>query len=140
MSALTKVNGHSFSHESVDASDFEEEDGDTVVTSGPHHQLERIQAELASRASVHHFAHAAVSLLAAIIAGGSAARMASEGQNVPAGWAIGVACAAVVLLGYSFVRGLLGAFRLQEERKQFQALKALRRALRLDDPSALLPQ
>lgn len=133
------MNGHPI----PELEDFDLEDGndgDTVVTSGPHHQLERIQAELASRASVHHFAHSAVSFLASMIAGGSAARMASDTQQIPAGWAIALAAVAVALLGYSFARALLGSFRLQEERRQFIALKALRRALRLDDPSALLPQ
>lgn len=102
--------------------------------------LERLQAELSTRESTAHFAHAAASMLAALIAAGAAAKLFWDlmVEHLYLGAAVwGVA---VVLATYSVVRYRIGKRVLAVEARRYEELLAMRGALRLDDPSALLPR
>ncbi|MBI3183808.1 MAG: hypothetical protein HYZ28_16850 [Myxococcales bacterium] len=103
-------------------------------------ELDRLQLELSSRSSVVHFAHAAVSMLLALIIAGMAAKLFWDIQ--PRYFYLGAAVwlLALGLAAYSVVRYLLGKRVLKVEARMYEELLALRRALRLDDPSALLPR
>ena len=99
-----------------------------------------LQAELKSRRSVFHFAHAAVSLLIAVITACTGAKYFwdYELEDVPTlGALVG---AAAVLFVYGFVNWALGNKALKRELTLFSEMKGLRQSLGLDDPSALLPR
>jgi hypothetical protein len=102
-------------------------------------QLDALQAELSSRASIYHFAHTGVAMVASMIVAGAAAKLAWDSYRFPL---IGGAVALVSLaLGiYAVVHYRRGKQHLGQELKRYQELQALRRTLQLDDPSALLPQ
>lgn len=93
---------------------------------------------LSARRSIFHFAHAAVSLFAAIIIGGAAFKLSTDLEFA---WAPSLVVPALVVAGvaasYGVVRLLLGGRHLREESVAFDRLKALRRELSLDElPSA----
>lgn len=102
-------------------------------------QLEALQRELEARMSTFHFAHAAVSLGVGLVLAGGAGKLFWDSIRLPL---LGVAAAAISLgcLGYSLFRYARGQSCLRVELERFESLKALRRSLRLDDPSALLPR
>jgi hypothetical protein len=102
-------------------------------------QHERLQASLATRQSILHFAHTGVSLLVALILAGAAAKLFWESVKVPV---LGIAVAAVALglVSYSLVRYLKGRRELAGELKRYGDLLELRRRLHLDNPSKLLPR
>jgi membrane protein implicated in regulation of membrane protease activity len=102
-------------------------------------QHERLQASLATRQSILHFAHAGVSLLVALILAGAAAKLFWESAKVPT---LGFAVTAVVLglVSYSLVRYRKGRRDLAEELRQYGDLLELRRQLQLDNPAKLLPR
>jgi hypothetical protein len=102
-------------------------------------QLERLQERLATRQSILHFAHAGVSIIAALIFGAAAAKLFWDSAKLPV---LGFAAAAVALglLTYSLVRYAKGRRELAEELKRYGDLLELRRRLQLDNPSALLPR
>jgi hypothetical protein len=98
----------------------------------PRIKLERLQLELAARSSTTHFTHASISLVGALALG------LGSFHPSPVGGALGPLSLALAL--YGSVRFLVGRHRLKWELERFEALKDLRRTLKLDDPSALLPQ
>ena len=102
-------------------------------------QHERLQASLATRASVLHFAHAGVSLLVAMILSGAAAKLFWDSVKVPY---LGFVLVAVVLglVSYSWVHYRKGRRELAGELKRYGDLLELRRQLQLDNPSQLLPR
>jgi hypothetical protein len=110
-----------------------------------------LQRQLARRDSILHFAHAAISMLLALIAAASAGKLLWDfdldesigllGSQIPVGvFLVPALVLAFLMLAYSTVRYVMGHQTLSREVKQFAALKSLRAVLRLDDPSALLPQ
>jgi hypothetical protein len=107
-------------------------------TSELREQLRQLQDELASRRSIVHFAHAAVSTLMTLVAGGLLAHVLYQGQDVRFAWLLGVLC--TVGVSYALVRSWVGRKWLRHEDRRFEALQAVRGALRLDDPEALLPR
>jgi hypothetical protein len=103
-------------------------------------RLDALQAQLRARRSVFHFAHAAVSLLVAVIAACTGAKYFwdYELDDLPTLSAlVGVSG---VLFIYGAVHWALGHRALKRELTLFDELKGLRQHLRLDDPSALLPR
>lgn len=98
---------------------------------------DQVHARLSARASPHHFAHAAVAAVGALIFGGTAAKLwLTEGPDAPLAWgAMGVA--AVGALGLAVARGVLGARAAARERVDVARLQALRHELRLDAPASL---
>jgi hypothetical protein len=111
----------------------------TTHTSDPRQQLETIQAELSSRASIYHFAHTGVAMVASMIIAGAAGKLAWDTYKLPFIGA-SVAMIAVALWVYALVHYRRGKRHLGQELKRYEELQALRRTLKLDDPSALLPQ
>jgi hypothetical protein len=102
-------------------------------------ELERLQAGLATRKSIRHFAHSAVSLVIALIMAGATIKLFVDSAKVPY---VGFAAAGLTLglIAYSLTQLLKGRRHLADELERFASLEALRRALRLDDPSQLLPR
>ena len=104
--------------------------------------LAALQIELASRQSVVHFAHSAVSIILALIAAGTTAKMFWDLDIRPDTeiYIYPVAALSFLLFVYGFVRYVLGRRDLKQELVSFARLQALRRQLNLEDPSALLPR
>jgi hypothetical protein len=99
-----------------------------------------LQAELRSRRSVFHFAHAAVSLLIAVIAACTGAKYFWDYDldDMPTlGALLGVS---FVLFLYGSINWFLGRRALKRELTLFSEMKGLRQTLGLDDPAALLPR
>jgi hypothetical protein len=113
-----------------------------LVSSTPEHraELEKLQAELASRQSITDFAHAAVSMLLALISAGTSARMFFDFSGSEEVYCWMVAALSLGFATYSLTRYLNGRRNLAIELERFAALKRLHRIMGLDDPSALLPQ
>ena len=108
----------------------------------PQEALAALQSELASRQSVLHFAHFAVSSILALIAAGTVAKLAWDVDIKPERevFIIPVAVFAGLCFVYGLVRYLYGRRALKKELVSFARLQDLRRQLNLEDPSALLPQ
>ncbi len=104
--------------------------------------LAALQRELASRRSVLHFAHSAVSTILGLIAAGTTSKMVWDLSLKPQleVFIYPVAAFSFVCFVYGFVRYLVGRVALKKELISFAQLQLLRRQLNLDDPSALLPQ
>ena len=102
-------------------------------------QLERLQERLATRQSILHFAHAAVSLIAALLFGGAAVKLFLDSARAPV-LGLSATVVALGLLTYSLVRYAKGRRELAEELKRYGDLLELRRRLQLDNPSMLLPR
>lgn len=102
-------------------------------------ELERLQTELASRASTTHFAHTGVSLIASTIFASAAVKLFIDSAKVPY-LAFAAVLVSVGLAGYALVQLLRGRTRLAKELEQFAELQAVRHALQLDDPASLLPR
>ena len=117
-------------------------------TQNLHEQLERLQEALSTRQSTLLFAHAGVSFVVSVILGCATAKLFWDSARAPhVAW---LGLAATVGLGlYGLVRYCQGALQcyygqgrtvLADELVRFETLLELRRRLRLDDPTALLPQ
>jgi hypothetical protein len=102
-------------------------------------QLEWLQERLATRQSILHFAHAAVSLIVSLTFGGAAVKLFLGSAMVPV-LSFAATVVAVGLLIYSLVRYAKGRQELAEELKRYGDLLELRRRLQLDNPSMLLPR
>jgi hypothetical protein len=102
-------------------------------------ELERLQKELESRHSVGHFARTGIASLAALIFAGAAAKLFHDSVRFPI---LGVIASALCLgLGaYAVHQYRRGKRLLKIELARFESLKALRRTLRIDAPSAQLPR
>src|SRR5437763_7587205 len=103
-------------------------------------ELERLQRELQSRESITHFAHAAVSLLVGLIVAGAAGKLFWDLPEDRYVFAYPVVVLALSCGVYALVRYFRGRRTLAVELERFEALKRLRTVMKLDDPSALLPQ
>ncbi len=103
-------------------------------------QLDQLQAELSSRSSTVHFAHAAVSLAVSLILFGGVGKLAWDlGDKLPGWVGAGTGLSGLILV-YALIRWALARRELRAELEKLKALEALRRELKLDDPAALLPQ
>ncbi len=104
--------------------------------------LAELQAVLASRRSILHFAHFTVATVIALIGAGTASKLLWDLTKKPQleVYVAPVAVVSALLLIYGFVRYLYGRSALKIEMVQFGQLKSLRHKLHLDDPSTLLPQ
>lgn len=106
----------------------------------PHAELEALQGQLAARASVRHFAHAAISTLVGLIAAGTLGKLLWDDTEQTRPFVPVAAAVMVVMLGYALARYLLGRTSLKIELAQFERLNGLRRTLQLDDTAQLLPR
>lgn len=106
----------------------------------PRQRYDALAANLSSRKSTTHFAHAGVSLVLTIIFAGTAGRIfwKAEADMLPFGWVAAIAAAVVFL--YAAVRLFIGRSRLQAELTDFAQLQSLREQLGLDDPARLMPR
>ena len=102
-------------------------------------ELERLQKELESRRSIRHFARAGVSTLAAVIFAGAAAKLFYDSARFPILGAVASAFC-LGLASYAAHHYRKGKRLLRVELERFESLKALRRTLRIDDPSVQLPR
>ncbi|MBX7100143.1 MAG: hypothetical protein K1X89_20680 [Myxococcaceae bacterium] len=108
--------------------------------SDPRGELEHLNEQLRARASVRHFAHAAVSAMLGLLVAGTVGKEAWDGAPMTEGLVPLLAAAATAALLYAAVRYGLGRAVLGTELAQFDRLLGLRRALHLDDPAKLLPR
>jgi hypothetical protein len=108
-------------------------------TQNLHEQLERLQEALSTRQSTLLFAHAGISFVVSVIFGCATAKLFWDSARAP--YVAWLGLAATVGLGlYGLVRYRQGRTVLADELVRFETLLELRRRLRLDDPTALLPQ
>jgi hypothetical protein len=108
-------------------------------TQNLHEQLERLQEALSTRQSTLHFAHAGVSFIVSLILGGATAKLFWDSAKAPHVAWLGLA-ATVGLLVYGLLRYRQGRTVLADELVRYETMMELRRRLRLDDPTALLPR
>ena len=102
--------------------------------------LDRIQAGLAERKSIGHFAHAAVAIVWGLISAGAAGKMLWDLRVELIEFTRPIMVMATLLLLYGLVHWLLGRRELVKELEQFAKMRSMRAQLKLDDPSALLPR
>jgi hypothetical protein len=102
-------------------------------------ELDQLQSELADRRSIVHFAHSGVAVIVAMIFACAAAKLFWDSAKLPY-LGIGASAFALAATIYSLVQHGRAKRLRDEENAQFEKLQALRHALQLDDPSALLPR
>ena len=102
-------------------------------------RLPELQAQLAVRRSTTHFARAGVALVACGVFTAAAAKLFWDSIRFPVLGALSTLLA-VVLVGYAWVQYSRGMAHHRRELELFASLKAVHRALHLDDPAALLPR
>jgi hypothetical protein len=102
-------------------------------------ELDRLQESLSTRQSILHFAHTGVSFIVAMLVAGAAAKLFWDSVRAPVLAYVATAISlGLVFYGLSHYRR--GRRALADELKRYGALLELRRQLKLDNPSALLPQ
>jgi hypothetical protein len=102
-------------------------------------QLDRLQESLATRQSILHFAHTGISFIVAMLLAGAAAKLFWDSVR----WPVLAFAATGVSLGlvlYGLAHYSKGRRALAGELKRYGDLLELRRRLKLDNPSALLPR
>ncbi len=109
-----------------------------LASAGPRAELDRLQESLATRGSTTCFAQFAVGLMVAIIFAGASGKLFWDSVRTPL-LALAGTLVALGLAAFAVSRYLRGKRLLAEELAQFERMEGLRRELRLDDPSALLP-
>lgn len=103
-------------------------------------ELDRLQAQIATRASILHFARGAVSVILSLMVFGLASLLRwGKGAGEARAFALPVAILAAALSAYGLSRFWLGRRVYLRERALVEELRSLRRELKLEDPSALLP-
>jgi hypothetical protein len=104
-------------------------------------QLERLQAQIATRLSITHLARGAVATVFSLMIYGAAA-LFEWGKNTidVAPYALPVAGVASALFLFALSRFWLGYRAHLREVVLFAQVQSLRRELKLEDPSALLPR
>jgi hypothetical protein len=112
---------------------------DTVEDPSARAELERLQSELSDRRSIVHFARAAVAVTVSLIFACAAGKLFWDSAKVPY---LGFAAVALALAAalYSLSQHRRAKRLHAQENERFRSLQALRRTLKLDDPSALLPR
>ena len=103
-------------------------------------ELDRLQAQIASRTSIVHLAHGAVATLLSLMVYGLAAlfEWGKEARD-KVEFAPPVALAASAVMLYAVYRYVLAYRAHLREVVIFTEMQSLRRELKLEDPSALLP-
>ncbi len=104
-----------------------------------HEQLERLQEALSTRQSTLLFAHAGVSFIVSSILGCATGKLFWDSARAPHVAWLGLA-ATVGLAVYGLLRYRQGRTVLADELVCYETMLDLRRQLRLDDPTALLPR
>ena len=102
-------------------------------------RLPQLQAELAVRRSTTHFARAGVALVASAVFTGAAAKLFWDSIRFPVLGALS-ALVALGLIVFAWIQYRRGTVHYRRELELFASLQAVHRALRLDDPGALLPR
>ena len=102
-------------------------------------QLERLQESLATRQSILHFAHTGVSFIVAMLLAGAAAKLFWDSARVPV-VAFAATMVSLGLVAYGLSHYGKGRRAMAQELERFAALLELRRQLKLDNPSQLLPR
>ena len=104
-------------------------------------ELDRLQAQIATRTSIVHLAHGAVSTIFSLMIFGLAALFEWGKENMAdlTPYAPAAAAAAAAVMLYAISRYVLGYRAHLREVVIFEELQSLRRELKLEDPSALLP-
>lgn len=100
---------------------------------------EQLRGALRARQSPTHFAHGAVATFLTLTFLAAATRLLWR-RDTEHTWfqELSVALAVIAAI-YAVLRFTLGKRALKEELTQFERLKQVRQALRIDDPGALLP-
>lgn len=104
-------------------------------------ELDRLQAQIATRLSITHLARGSVATIFSLMIYGLAG-LFEWGKNVhdEAPYALPVAGVASLLMLFALSRFWLGYRAHLREVVLFAELQSLRRELKLEDPSALLPR
>jgi hypothetical protein len=102
-------------------------------------RLPQLQAALAVRQSTTHFARAGVALVASAVFTGAAAKLFWDSIRFPVLGALS-ALVALGLIIFAWIQYRRGTVHHRRELELFASLQAVHRALRLDDPGALLPR
>ncbi len=102
-------------------------------------QHDEMAARVASRQSIVHFAHAAVSAFIGLILLGAAGKLWWDYWSANPEWALSAGSVAGVLLSYAAAQLLFGRHDRAIEARDYASLQALRHQLKLDDPASLLP-
>lgn len=102
-------------------------------------QHDAMAERLASRSSILHFAHAAVSGFICLILLGASGKLWWDFSETNPEWALAMGGLGLAAMAYSLTRYFLGSRQLKRELADLEKLKALRRELGVDDPAALLP-
>ena len=102
-------------------------------------RLTELQAQLAVRQSTTYFARAGVALVACSIFTAAAAKLFWDSIRFPVLGAVAVLLA-IGLVVYAWIQYRRGQVHYRREMELFTSLKAVHRALHLDDPAALLPR
>jgi hypothetical protein len=102
-------------------------------------ELERLQESLATRQSILHFAHTGVSFIVAMLLAGAAAKLFWDSVRVPLA-AFAATAVSLGLVTYGLSHYGKGRRALADELKRYAELLELRRQLKLDNPSQLLPR
>jgi uncharacterized membrane protein len=102
-------------------------------------RLPELQAQLAVRQSTTHFARAGVALVACSVFTAAAAKLFWDSIRFPVLGAASV-LVAIALVAYAWVQYRRGQVHHRRELELFSSLRAVHRALHLDDPAALLPR
>ncbi|MFT3708007.1 MAG: hypothetical protein QM817_10160 [Archangium sp.] len=96
-----------------------------------------VLSSLETRASTHHFAHAAVSFFLSVSLFGSAGKLWWDYWSDEPQYAIIAASLGGIALTYSATRALLGSKNYRAEKQQVARLLDLRKAIGADAPLAL---
>jgi uncharacterized membrane protein len=102
-------------------------------------RLPELQAQLAVRQSITHFARAGVALVASSIFTAAAAKLFWDSIRFPVFGAASVLLASGLVI-YAWIQYRRGMAHHRRELELFASLQAVHRALHLDDPGALLPR
>ena len=102
-------------------------------------RLPELQAQLAVRQSITHFARAGVALVASSIFTAAAAKLFWDSIRFPVFGAASVLLASGLVI-YAWIQYRRGIAHQRRELELFAYLQAVHRALHLDDPGALLPR
>lgn len=102
-------------------------------------RLPELQAQLAIRRSTTHFARAGVALVGSAIFTGAAAKLFWDSIRFPVLGALSAVVAAVLIV-FAWRQYRRGMSHHRRELELFASLKAVHRALHLDDPASLLPR
>ena len=102
-------------------------------------RLPELQAQLAVRRSTTHFARAGVALVASATFTGAAAKLFWDSIRFPVLGALS-ALVASSLIVFAWTQYRRGMSHHRRELELFASLKAVHRALHLDNPAALLPR